>query len=176
MTEFIMKCIMIIEREKANGTLTELAGEDIIEFLSITCDYLFKNEPDLYKEVHEIMNPRIKLTRERADEMIKLQREIVEEERAKAEEERAKAEEERAKAEAEREKAEAEAAKAEREAAKAAEAIEKIECSIRNFIQLGQQNGQSFQETQQTMQNIFSISETEAEEKMKAYWNMDCEV
>ena len=153
---------MIIEREKANGTLTELAGEDIIEFLSITCDYLFKNEPDLYKEVHEIMNPRIKLTRERADEMIKLQREIVEEERAKAEEERAKAE-------AEREKAEA-------EAAKAAEAIEKIECSIRNFIQLGQQNGQSFQETQQTMQNIFSISETEAEEKMKAYWNMDCEV
>ncbi|MBD5454985.1 MAG: hypothetical protein HDR23_00640 [Lachnospiraceae bacterium] len=150
-----MKCIMIIEREKANGTLTELAGEDIIEFLSITCDYLFKNEPDLYKEVHEIMNPTIKLTRERADEMIKLQREIVEEERAKAE--------------AEREKAEA-------EAAKAAEAIEKIECSIRNFIQLGQQNGQSFQETQQTMQNIFSISETEAEEKMKAYWNMDREV
>lgn len=146
---------MIIEREKANGTLTELAGEDIIEFLSITCDYLFKNEPDLYKEVHEIMNPTIKLTRERADEMIKLQREIVEEERAKAE--------------AEREKAEA-------EAAKAAEAIEKIECSIRNFIQLGQQNGQSFQETQQTMQNIFSISETEAEEKMKAYWNMDREV
>ena len=132
---------MIIEREKANGTLTELAGEDIIEFLSITCDYLFKNEPELYKEVHEIMNPTIKLTRERADEMIKLQREIVEEERAKA-----------------------------------AEAIEKIECSIRNFIQLGQQNGQNFQETQQTMQNIFSISETEAEEKMKAYWNMDREV
>lgn len=140
-----MKCIMIIEREKANGTLTELAGEDLIEFLSITCDYLFKNEPDLYKEVHEIMNPTIKLTRERADEMIKLQKELVEEERAKAERE-------------------------------VAEAIEKIECSIRNFIQLGQQNGQSFQETQQTMQNIFSISETEAEEKMKAYWKMDCEV
>lgn len=101
LTEFIMKCIIIIEREKANETLTELDGEDMIEFLSITCGYLFKNEPDLYREVHEIMNPTIKLTRERADEIVKLtrerademikqQREIMEEERTKAEREIAK--------------------------------------------------------------------------------------
>ena len=36
LTEFIRECIMIIEREKTNGTLTDMAGEDMIELLSVT--------------------------------------------------------------------------------------------------------------------------------------------
>lgn len=124
LTEFIRECIMIIEREKTNGTLTGLAGEDIIEFLSITCDYLFKNEPELYKEVHELMNPTIKLRREIIAEA------AVEVEKATA----------------------------------------KIECSIRKFIQVGQQNSQSIQEVKENLQNIFSLSDAEADEKMKKYW------
>lgn len=66
-----------------------------------------------------------------------------------------------------------EAARAQEETVKA---VEKIESSVKKFIQLGQQRGQSFQETQQTMQNIFSMSEVEAEEKMKEYWKSNCEV
>lgn len=146
LTEFIRKCIMIIEREKTNGTLTGLVDEDLIEFLSITCDYLFKNEPELYKEVHELMNPTIKLTRERADEIVKLTRERADE-IVKLTRERA------AEAEAEAEKATA-----------------KIECSIGKFIQVGQQNGQRFQEVKENLQNIFSLSDAEADEKMNKYW------
>lgn len=75
LTEFIRECIMIIDREKRNGTLTDMAGKDIIEFLSITCGYLLKDEPELKREVHEIMEPTILLTREKADIEIRLTRE-----------------------------------------------------------------------------------------------------
>ena len=80
---------------------------------------------------------------------IKLQREIAAEEAAKA-----------------AEFAE-EAARAREEAAKAAE---KAESSIRNFIQIGQKDGRSFQEISVGIREIFSLSETETEEKMKEYW------
>ena len=192
LTEFIREYIMIIEREKTNETLTEMTGEDMIEFLSITCGYLFKSEPELYKEVHEIMNPTIRLTRERADEMVKLTRERADEEikriMKKLEEETTKAEEEVAKAKAEAAKAEAEVVKAKMEVAKAeaektkaktetakatekaAKATEKVESSIRKFIQIGQQNGESFRKINKSVQEIFSLSETETVEKMKEYW------
>ena len=39
LTEFIRECIMIIDREKENGTLTDIAGKEMIEFLSLTCGY-----------------------------------------------------------------------------------------------------------------------------------------
>ena len=45
LTEFIRECIMIIDREKENGTLTDTAGREVIELLDITCGYLLKNEP-----------------------------------------------------------------------------------------------------------------------------------
>ena len=178
LTGFIRECIMIIEREKTNGTLTDLAGEDVVELLSVTCGYLFKSEPELYKEVHEIMNPTIKLTREiAAEEMKRIQEKAAEEielikEDAKAEVSKAeakivKAEEEAAKATEEAAKATEEATKAREEATKAAE---KVECSIRKYIQIGQQNGQDSKEIQNNVQDIFSLSEAEAEEKMKEYW------
>lgn len=48
---------MIIDREKENGTLADMAGEDIVELLDMPCGYLLKNEPDLKKEVRGIMRP-----------------------------------------------------------------------------------------------------------------------
>ncbi len=66
LTEFIQECIMIIDREKRNGELTGMAGIDIMEFLSITCSHLLKDEPELDKEVHRIMEPTILLPREKA--------------------------------------------------------------------------------------------------------------
>lgn len=117
LTEFIRECIMIIDREKRNGALTDMAGKDIMEFLSITCGYLLKNEPELKREVHEIMEPTILLTRE-----------------------------------------------------KAAIAEEKLESSIKKVIERGQRSGQSGQDTKESIQDIFSMEEAEAEEKMKKYW------
>lgn len=81
LTGFIRECMMMIERAKENGTMTRLAGEDIMEFLSLTCDSLLKKEPELGKEVHEIMNPTIKLPREIAAEKIKEAMEKADEEK-----------------------------------------------------------------------------------------------
>ena len=47
---------MIIDREKENGTLTDMAGKGIVELLDMTCGYLLKNEPDLKKEVLSLIH------------------------------------------------------------------------------------------------------------------------
>ena len=58
---------MIIDREKDNGTLTDIAGKEMIELLSLTYGYLLKNEPELKKEVHGIMRPIVMTQTERIE-------------------------------------------------------------------------------------------------------------
>lgn len=48
------------------------AGKEIIEFLDMTCGYLLKNEPDLKKEVREIMRPVLMTQMGRAEYEINL--------------------------------------------------------------------------------------------------------
>ncbi len=139
--------MMMIERAKENGTMTRLTGEDIMEFLSLTCDSLLKKEPELGKEVHEIMNPTIKLPREIAAEKIKEAMEKVDEERKQAYEEVRKMNEELEKADEEK------------------------ESSIRRLVCRFRQSGQSLQEVKEALQDIFSLCEEKAEEKCKRYWN-----
>ena len=67
LTEFIRECIMIIDREKENGTLTDVAGKEMIELLDVTCGYLLKNEPELKKDVHGIMRPIVMTQTERIE-------------------------------------------------------------------------------------------------------------
>lgn len=67
LTELIRECIMIIDREKENGTLTDGVGEEIMELMDITCGHLLRNEPELKKEVHGIMRPIVMTQTERAD-------------------------------------------------------------------------------------------------------------
>ena len=110
LTGFILECIMIIDREKENGMLTDIVGKEIIEFLDITCGYLLKNEPELKKEVHGIMKPIVMLQSER------------------------------------------------------------IEDAIRKLIGKYCFSGQSRQEVKESIQDIFSLSEVEAEEKVEKYW------
>ena len=81
MAEFIRECIIIISREKENGTLTDEAGKEIIEFLDMTCSYLLKNEPELKKEVRRIMRPIVMTQMERAEYEIKLINKRLEEEK-----------------------------------------------------------------------------------------------
>lgn len=178
LTEFIRKCIIIIDREKENGTLTDTAGKDIVEFLSITCSHLLKNEPELSEEVQKIMKPTIKLTREILGEEISELKNLVKLEREKAAEEIEKIQLEREKA-AEEAKQMKNLVKLERE--KAAEEVRQIkgeikksvdeqERSIKKLIIRNQQNGQTRQEVKEYIQDIFSLSEEKAEEKMKQYW------
>lgn len=117
LTEFVRECIMIIDCEKENGTLTDAAGRERIELLGITCDYLLKNEPELKKEVHGIMRPIVMTQTERA--------EIIN---------------------------------------------ERLKEAIRKSIEKYCSSGRSRQEVKDSIQDIFSLDEAEAEEKMEKYW------
>ena len=64
LTEFLAECIMILNREKESGVLTECAWNDIMEFLYKACGHLLEKEPELLEEVYEGMEPAIKLNRE----------------------------------------------------------------------------------------------------------------
>lgn len=64
LTEFLAECIMILNREREKGALTEHAQNDIGEFLYKACEHLLAEEPELLGEVFEAMEPAIKLNRE----------------------------------------------------------------------------------------------------------------
>ena len=135
LTDFIRECIMIIDREKENGTLTDAAGKEIIELLDITCGYLLKNEPELKKEVRGIMRPIVMTQMERAEYEIKLIREGMQ--------------------------------RVEKESKMHSE---RNENAIRKLMEKGFVSGQNRQEVKENIQDIFSLSEVEAEEKMEKYW------
>ena len=117
MTDFIRKYIMIIDREKENGTLTDAVGEEMIEFPNMICGYLLKNELELKKDVYGIMIPIVMTQTERV-------------ERAEYE----------------------------------------IGEAIRKLILRSHAAGESYQKIKESIQDIFSLSEAEAEEKMEKYW------
>lgn len=129
LTEFIRECILIVDREKENGALTDMAGKDIIELLDMTCGYLLKNEPALKKEVHGIMRPIVMLQSEKIETITEKIRIIT----------------------------------------------EKHMNAIRKFIEKGYSSGQNRQEVKESIQDIFSLEEAEAEEKMEKYWKHENE-
>ena len=132
LTEFIRECILIIDREKENGTLTDMAGKEMIEFLSLTCGYLLKNEPELKKEVHGIMIPIVMTQMERAEYEIQRIMQRAEKEKKMY--------------------------------------SERNENAIRKSIEKYCSFDLSRQEVKENIQDIFSLDEAEAEEKMEEYW------
>lgn len=180
LTEFVRHCIMIIDREKRNGTLTDMAGKDIMDLLGITCGYLFKNEPELNKEVQGIMKPIIMLQSERAEiaekeleeikPIVKLQSERAEIAERELEEIRpiVKLQSERAEI-AEKELEEMRSIL--KQQSERAEITEReLETSIKKFIERTQSSGQNRQNIKEDIQDIFSLNEEEAEKKLKKYW------
>ena len=145
LTEFIRECIMTIDREKENGTLTDISGKEMIELLSLTCGYLLKNEPELKKEVNGIMIPIIMTQTERA-ERAEYEIKLIVEEKNRIEEEMHRIRQGMQKAEKENDNA--------------------IRKSIEKFCFFGQ----SWREVKGNIQDIFSLDEAEAEEKMEKYW------
>ena len=124
LTDFIRECIMIIDREKENGVLTDIAGKEMIEFLSLTCGYLLKNEPELKREVNGIMIPIVMTQTERIEIITER---LVEEKK-------------------------------------------RLGDAIRKAIEKYCSSGLNRQEVKENIQDIFSLSEAEAEEKMQKYW------
>ena len=79
LTKMAEDCIMIINREEENGRMSSRMGADILELIGKVCDYLFKKEPELLREVHEVMEPAIKLHSEELEEQIAMQQEKLKE-------------------------------------------------------------------------------------------------
>ncbi len=115
---------MIIDREKENGTLTDVAGKEMIEFLSLTCGYLLKNEVELKKEVYGIMRPIVMTQTERIEIITK----------------------------------------------RLLDKKKRLGDAIRKTIEKYCFSGLNRQEVKENIQDIFSLDEAEAEEKMEKYW------
>ena len=117
----------------------------MIELFSLTCGYLLKNEPELKKEVNGIMIPIVMTQTERA-ERAEYEIKLIVEEKNRIEEEMHRIRQGMQKAEKENDNA--------------------IRKSIEKFCFFGQ----SWREVKGNIQDIFSLDEAEAEEKMKKYW------
>lgn len=63
--------MMIVYREKENGTLTESARINLLDFLGRACDYLLRDEPEIHMEVRKMMEPAFKLLTEENAELKK---------------------------------------------------------------------------------------------------------
>lgn len=167
LTNHILNCIMIVNREEENETLKGRAATDIVEYLGRTCDHLFSKEPELLKEVHGVMEPVIKLAREEAEDTIKLIREETEDtiKLIKKEIEHARADVERAREDAERAREDAEHAREDAERTR-----EEAQGYIKNYIRQCKEEGKSKEQTEQALESIFSLTLTEAEVKIEKWW------
>ena len=148
LTELLAKCIMILKREKENGVLTEWARNDIAEFLSCAFDHLYGSETELIREVHEVMEPAIKLRREIVQELS---------ESVKTLDERRKSLEENNRSLTENNKL------LERE-------NRRLEAGLIHLIQKSQAEGKSKEEVVKMLRELFSFSETEAKKKTENHW------
>ncbi|MDO5425739.1 MAG: hypothetical protein Q4F41_18680, partial [Eubacteriales bacterium] len=64
LTILIQKCMIVLEDGMASGRLTGNERSDLTEFLFAACSSIFAGEPDFLEEVHDMMEPAIKLRRE----------------------------------------------------------------------------------------------------------------
>lgn len=142
LTKLITDCIIILNRAEENGTLSNKAGTDIIELISKACDYLYNEEPRLLREVHEVMEPAIRLIREELEEKIEEQRDQIAEQKGQLEEQQGQI----------------------------AQKDKQLEQNIRNYIQQCREEGRSRSETEKMLQKILSLKLPEAKDRLEKYW------
>lgn len=169
LTELLAKCIMILKREKENGVLTEWARNDIAEFLSCACDHLYGSEPDLIREVHEVMEPAIKLRREIVQELSESVKTL--DERRKSLEENNRSLEENNRSLEENNRSLEENNRSLTENNKLLERENRrLEDGLIHLIQKSQAEGKSKEEVVKMLRELFSFSETEAKKKTENHW------
>lgn len=69
LTEFILRCTAVLDREEERKVLSERVRKDIGELLWKACGYLLEGDAELYREVSEEVEPAIKLSREIIEEL-----------------------------------------------------------------------------------------------------------
>ena len=142
LTKMAEDCIMIINREEEIGRMSGRMGADIMELMGKTCDYLFKKEPKLLREVHEVMGPVIKLHSEELEEKIAMQQEELKEKEIQLNQK-------------------------DEQLQRQKEQLDKL---IKNYILLYKKDGKTIQQAEQSLQEIFSITPTDAKGLLEEYW------
>ena len=149
LTKMAEDCIMIINREEETGRMSGRMGADIMELMGKTCDYLFKREPRLLKEVHAVMGPVIKLHSEELEEKIAMQQEELKEKEIQLIRQREQLKQQKEQMNQQKEQ------------------LDKL---IKNYIHSSQKDGKTDLQTEQSLQEIFSLTPKDAKELLKKYW------
>lgn len=149
LTKFIADCIIIINRAEENGTMSNRVCADTVELMGKACDYLFKKEPELLREVHETMEPAIKLLSEEFEEQLAEKDMQLEQKDIQLEQKEIQLEQKDALLEQ-----------------------QKVhqEQHILNYIRQCREEGKSKAQTEHTLQKIFSLDASEAKEKLEKWW------
>ena len=152
LTEFLAECIMILNREKENGALTECAWNDIMEFLYKACGHLLEKEPELLEEVYKGMEPAIKLNREIIKELQDDKKELSRQLRDRSRQLKDSNIQLQAK---ERQLQSKE---------------QKLESGIIKLIQRLKNEGRSIEAAREALEDVFSLDKKEAKAKAELYW------
>lgn len=174
LTKFMSDCIIIINREEENGTLGNVTGADIVELMGKSCDHLFNKDPNLLREVHEVMEPAIKLFSEKLNEQKDAEFKLLSEKLNEQKNTELKLLSEKLN---EQKDAEFKLLCEKLNEQKDAEIKHVYEQSdiqlnqhIRNCILQCKTEGKNKSQTEQILQLIFSLKATDAKERLEKYW------
>lgn len=145
LTEFILKCTAVLNNEKERGVLSENIRKDVGEFLWKACGYLLEEDTELYREVSAEVEPAIKLSREIIGEL--------EEDIQKLQDSNQELQDSNQELQDSNQ-----------------ELHQELENGCRRLIAISQRDGKSKKETRALLMAVFALSEKEADEKMKTYW------
>lgn len=145
LTEFLAECIMVLNREKENGVLTEHGWNDIAEFLYQACEHLLEDDPELLGEVYEAMEPAIKLNREIIKELQDDKNELLQEKNI-----------------LQQDKIHLSKQLQNRD--------RKLENGIIKLIHRIKDEGKSAEDAAIALADVFSLDDKEAQAKVKLYW------
>ena len=159
LTGFVKECIIILNRQVLNGTMTEIEYRDITELLWKAFVQLFNDDEELIREVQGNMKSIIRLTSDDLRDALRENEDMKSIIRLTSDDLRDALRENE---ELLREKREL--------LQKNEETVQKHETSIHNIIIQCQKDGKNRDEICAYIQNIFMLKEEEAEEKIKLYW------
>ena len=191
LTKLASDCIMIINRKEENGRMSGRMGADILGLMGKTYDYLYKKEPGLLREVHEAMEPAIKLLSEELEERLAIQQEKLDEiniQLTRKSEELTQKDEQLTQKDEQLSHKDAQLTKKSEELTlkneelnqknkelnqnrqQLAQKNEELAQHIKNYIHLCKEENKSNSQTAQTLQKIFSLTLAEAKEMLAKYW------
>lgn len=147
LTDMLWECIMVLEREKENGLLTDAEKDDLLQSMSIVCQKLFERDPEMIEVIYG--EPRFATNFRFNSEIIAEQKEEIESQ----------------KTELESQKIEIEQLKKEIQSQN-----DGREKGIQSLLKKLRAEGMERNRAKNIVADTFSLDEESSEEKMEHYW------